>query len=512
MSPKDLINNSICKACGKIVPSVHEEINGEMYLVKNCPDCGKSKYLVSSDAKRYIEKRKLCEYEAEAERTCSLNCMNCTHGKIPSLVFIDVTNRCNMNCPICLANIPAMGFRFDPPIEYFEKIFIKLNTMTPKPKIQLFGGEPTVRDDLTDIIKLAQSYGISARVVTNGIRLANEEYCKKLLSTRPQLMFAFDGRDPEIYKKIRKSEKTYELKIKALENIRKYKKSKVTIMCTTGWGVNDHCISDLIDFCHENRDIIAALDFIPIVAHWGPEKVSANSSTIEDVEKIVENARPGTQFFPASILYKFNTLKEVFDARLTFGGAHPNCESVSLMVSDGEKYQPFTKYLKNDVNTAIIQAVKVDEAVGKRIKKSLFVKLFGKRGAQLIYSYEILKLLKQNVKAKEVLGKNPILTLTKILLGVMSGKKLKTMFRKHTKFHSILRMIILPFEEAECVESARLVDCPAAFAYEHPKTKEICFMPVCAWALHKDDILRETAKNYSIAKTSSTNNDMVLAK
>jgi hypothetical protein len=40
------------------------------------------------------------------------------------------------------------------------------------------------------------------------------------------------------------------------------------------------------------------------------------------------------------------------------------------------------------------------------------------------------------------------------------------------------------------------VDCPASFAYEHPESKEIRFMPVCAWSMYKDDILRSTAETY----------------
>ena len=59
-----------------------------------------------------------------------------------------------------------MGFRFDPPLEYFEKIFQKLSEMTPKPKIQLFGGEPTVREDLIDMIESQAScelYGLLKR-------------------------------------------------------------------------------------------------------------------------------------------------------------------------------------------------------------------------------------------------------------------------------------------------------------------------------------------------------------
>ena len=85
---------------------------------------------------------------------CSLNCTKCQIDHKPNMVFLDVTNRCNMNCPICINNTPSMGFLFEPPIEYFDTIFKHFAQITPKPSIQLFGGEPTVRNDLFDIIKL----------------------------------------------------------------------------------------------------------------------------------------------------------------------------------------------------------------------------------------------------------------------------------------------------------------------------------------------------------------------
>lgn len=497
MEKKTCINYSFCNKCREIVPTRHEEKDGKIFLVKECPDCGITSVKVSSDAERYNKKRELQGYKGEAESTCSLKCKECNHGIPPALVFLDVTNRCNMNCPICLANIPAMGFKFDPPMEYFEKVFKKLTKMKPRPKIQLFGGEPTVRDDLVDIIKLAKSYGLSARVVTNGIRLADEEYCKKLLDTRAQLMFSLDGLDREIYDKIRKNPKAFDLKMKAFENLEKFKKSKVTIMCATGYGVNDDHIGGLIDFCHEKRKIISALDLIPLTTHWGPEKVDVESSTIEDVEKIVEDAKPGMRFFPAGMLYKFPTLKEVFKVRLTFGGAHPNCESVSLMVSDGEQYQPFTKYLKRDQNKALQEAVRLDEKLGKKMKKSFMVKIFGNSWKKIACGWAAFKFVRRTIDLHEVFGDHTTLKIIKILMGLAAGKKMKTMLRKHSKCQNILRIMVLPFEETECIESARLVDCPASFAYEHPETGEIRLMPVCAWPMYKDDILRATAQKYA---------------
>ena len=496
-------NRGICPKCDKVTPAHHIEREGKVYFVKECPDCGVTETLLSSDAERYRQKREMLSYQCEAEETCSLKCYNCNIHRTPTLVFIDVTNRCNMNCPICLANIPAMGFRFDPPLEYFDKIFHRLSELEPKPKLELFGGEPTVRNDLIEIIMLAkEKYGLSARVVTNGLRLADEEYCQNLLATGTELMFSFDGHDPEIYKLTRKHPEAVKQKLQALANIAKHRKSKITIMTCVGEGINDHAMAEMIDFCHEGRDYIAALDLIPLTANWGPEQVAVESSTIEDIERIMNQAAPGTEYFPAGMLQHLKTLAANFDVgRLTFGGAHPNCEVVAAFVSDGEKYSPISRFLKRSLRETICDFVKLDEEYGRKLERSLLAKLFGRKGRQLVYGKALLAFIKQNLDMQEVFEDNASKKIRKIIWGLIRGEKMKNLLRKHTRFHGILRSIILPFEEKDCVEAARLVICPAAFAYEHPLTKEIRFMPVCAWPTYKNDILRKTAESYGVDQT-----------
>lgn len=493
-------NRAICSKCGKVVPARHEAKDGRVALIKDCPACGVSETIVSTNAARYQEKRELTGYRGDAEKTCGLNCTSCNTHKPPTLVFMDVTNRCNMNCPICLANIPAMGFRFDPPIAYFHKIFAKLSEMQPRPKIQLFGGEPTCREDLIDIIEMARDkYGLEARVVTNGIRLADEEYCKRLLATGCQLMFSFDGRSPAIYERTRKHPKGFERKLEALENVRKYHKSKITLMVCLGEGINDEHLPDLVEYCHDGRDFIAAMDLIPLVATWGPEKIDTRNTTIEDVERIMAKQFPGMAFFPAGVMYKLMTLRQTFNlGRLTFGGAHPNCEAVSAMISDGKKYHAATKYLKRPLNDVLADLLALDAEMARALPNSFMGKLFGQRGRRLVYGRRLYQLARRSLDTREIFGGSMFPKLMKITWGLMRGERMKDLLRANTRAHGILRVIILPFEESECVEAARLVDCPAAFAYEHPITKEVRFMPVCAWAIHKNGILRQTAEAYGV--------------
>jgi uncharacterized radical SAM superfamily Fe-S cluster-containing enzyme len=514
MIPRAL-NFGYCDTCKQPVPVTHTIREKNVYLTKECARCGTSETLLSTDAEMWQRKRRLTGYDQQppGKGICALNCTTCKHHpQQPMLIFLDVTNRCNMNCPICLANIPAMGFEFEPPLEYFDKIFRHVSALRPRPGIQLFGGEPTVRDDLIDIIRLARSCGLSMRVVTNGIRLADEHYCKELLAAGPQLMFAFDGRSEHIYATLRNSAEFYHQKMKALENVHKHRKKKITIMSVAARGINDGNIADLVAMCHEFRGTIAALDFIPLTITWAPGKVeNAQETSMEDVEKMVAAAIPGVEFVPATLLRRFATFLDYFNiGRITFGGAHPNCESVSVLISDGKRYLPLTHYVKRPMFDLVNELLLKDEMLGKKLdalKRNVLGSALTKLGlfnivARAIIILSLLKIARKDVKVQNALGGKPLRKSLIVALGLLRGKKFKHLLRQNTRMHGILRLMVLPFEDWRSLESARLEGCPAAFAYEDPETTEVKLMPVCAWPLLKNDILRRTSARYGIATTS----------
>jgi len=115
------IDVGICEYCAQRVPARFEVRDGQVYLLKHCPKCGETEALVSSDAATWQGKRDMMGFTAPTP--CSMQCNGCHVDHHPSVVFVEVTNRCNMNCPICIANVPGMGFDFHPPLDYFERIF-----------------------------------------------------------------------------------------------------------------------------------------------------------------------------------------------------------------------------------------------------------------------------------------------------------------------------------------------------------------------------------------------------
>ena len=64
------------------------------------------------------------------------------------------------------------------------------------------------------------------------MRLADEEYCKKLCEARVPTRFGFDGRSADIYEQLRNNRWAYEKKMKALENLKKYSRRKHAIIAT----------------------------------------------------------------------------------------------------------------------------------------------------------------------------------------------------------------------------------------------------------------------------------------
>ena len=347
------MNRSYCNHGTALVTATREERDGRVFLVKDCPDCGRTETLISSDAQRYLTKRSL-DGEHEEPLGCMLKCLDCERKNQPSFVFVDITNRCNSNCPICINNTPSMGFLFEPPIEYFERMFQELGTYDPKPTVQLFGGEPTVRKDLFDIIALARSCGLSARVVTNGLKLADEEYCRQLIRTRATILFAYDGTNPETYRVLRGNEKHLAIKQKALENVARIGGAKMAFMACIAKGFNETEMPDLLRFCHERRDFVRGVYFLPLAQTWSLDELALEPERVtnEDLEILVNDCFPQERvdFVPAGVLGELTALMDCLHAkRPPFAGAHPNCESFYLLVSDGEQYVPLSRYLKGSL-------------------------------------------------------------------------------------------------------------------------------------------------------------------
>jgi hypothetical protein len=505
------MNEGFCNCCRDLVPAVTREREGRIYLVKTCPKCGDTETLIASDARRYGDKHALDL--GGPDKPCKLNCLACGRQNQPNIVFLDVTNRCNMNCPICINNTPSMGFLFEPPMEYFEKIFAHFSKLDPVPAFQLFGGEPTVRNDLIAIIKLAKSYGIACRVVTNGIKMADADYCEALVATRATILIAYDGADPATYAELRGSEKYLSLKQQAIENLGRQQRPKVVFMSLVGKGYNDN-LADLLEYTHAHRRFVRGIYFMPLAHTWDTEEfdLTPERITSEDIETMVDGVFPDTRvdFIPAGFLGQVPTLRKALNVKpLPFVGAHPNCESMYILVSDGERYLPVSHYLKTsllDICHALLKAeTKLQRSATKEtLLGSQALKRLSLSARALLAAGAVFRRKLHLGKFFRGRGPGKLYHMLGLPLSILFGARSKTALARHTTVQGTLQLIILPFEDAETLETERMKRCPAAFAFYDPERDRVGHVPVCAWGLHKNDLMKRVSEYYGTRKPVAT--------
>ncbi len=245
---------SVCPVCRKRIPAERVTENGAVYLVKTCPEHGRFSSIVWRGMQDYAAWRgPIAPVPEEKCRRCASCAGLCgDHLRNTCCVLLEVTKRCNMHCSFCFAEADSPeSRRRDLSLEQLKARIFDL-TIPGKTLLQLSGGEPTVREDLPELISFAVQCGCRyVQLNTNGIRLAEEEgYAEKLAQAHLSFVFLqFDGLDDRIYQKLRGRD-LLEIKLSAIENCKKAGLG-VTLVPVIVPGVNENAIGEILP---EDRD------------------------------------------------------------------------------------------------------------------------------------------------------------------------------------------------------------------------------------------------------------------
>lgn len=275
---------TICPQCHRLIEGRYMARGEEVYLEKTCPIHGDFSTFIAPSLSEYLEWTStptiniapkapalIGANEAEEGSQCPLHCGLChNHLQTPCCVLIEITQRCNQHCPYCFAssqdneNDPTENFLTLDVISKKLDYLLELGEDRPF-NIQFSGGEPTLRDDLPDILALARSKGFPyLQVNTNGKRLAEESgYAERLKSAGASVIFLqFDGSNDKVYQELR-NEDLWETKQKAIEACREAK-LPVTLVPTLAKNINMDQISSMLEFLWANLDIVAGIHFQPV--------------------------------------------------------------------------------------------------------------------------------------------------------------------------------------------------------------------------------------------------------
>jgi 7,8-dihydro-6-hydroxymethylpterin dimethyltransferase len=260
---------SLCPICLRRLSARRVHQDGTVYLVKHCPAHGEFRAPVWRGAPAFnqwqrpkIPTRPPAVF-TEVEKGCPFDCGLCDdHRQRSCTVIIEVTQRCDLGCPVCFAAAPARAP--DPSPEVIGGLLRRAREAGPGSNIQLSGGEPTLREDLPDIVALGRKIGFEfIQLNTNGLRLGRDRaYVKALQQAGLASVFLqFDGTEEGIYQRLRGRALIRE-KIAAVEACAEHNIG-VVLVPTLVPGVNVHNIGAILQ---------AALDWVPTVrgVHFQP--------------------------------------------------------------------------------------------------------------------------------------------------------------------------------------------------------------------------------------------------
>jgi uncharacterized radical SAM superfamily Fe-S cluster-containing enzyme len=250
---------TICSVCfrkleGKIV---FEDNN--VLLLKSCPEHGAERVLIADDVDYYRRCREVfikkpempLVYNTPVKWGCPYDCGLCTdHEQHSCLSLIEVTDSCNLRCPVCYASSGPERLQHRP-LALIEKMFDAVVRNEGRPDVvQISGGEPTLHPEFFEIIELAKARPIQHLMInTNGVRIAqDEEFVRRLADTKPdiEIYLQFDSFQRDALLDLRGAD-LRSVRERALERLNKFNLS-TTLVVTLKKGLNDGEIGKIIDF------------------------------------------------------------------------------------------------------------------------------------------------------------------------------------------------------------------------------------------------------------------------
>lgn len=380
---------SLCPECGKPLDAEVYNEAGKVFIKKTCDEHGEFINTYWSDDELYDKMEnfiptvtKIDNPSVQNEGACPSNCGLCSkHETSTVLGLIDVTNRCNLRCPICFANAAAAGYLYEPTQDEIRQMLRNLRSLKPHPcsAIQYAGGEPTVRKDIVELVKMAKEEGFThVQIATNGIRLAKRENLAKELKEAGlnTVYLAFDGVTPEPYIHNRAKD-LLPFKLEAIENCRKAGLG-VVLVPTLVKGVNDHQVGDIIKFAFDHNENIYGVNFQPVsfAGRTPSEHVEEQRITIPDfvniIEDVTEGQVPVSSFYPPSFvepIAEFISLMEGEDSAKVTLNCHEHCGIATYVFrqkteGDGrDKLIPITDFI--DVEELVNKLKEYNEKLKK---------------------------------------------------------------------------------------------------------------------------------------------------
>lgn len=457
-------SKGICPTCRALVDGARVIRDGKVYLRKQCPRDGKSEALISGDADwflkslTYLKKSSVPHrFSTAVSEGCPKDCGLCPdHEQHSCLPIIEITNHCNLECPICIVqnrhNYNMTRDEFAATIDGLVEKEGVLDT------VNLSGGEPTMHPEFLDFLDLARRAEISrVSVSTNGLRVAADlDFCRELARRNVYVNLQLDALSNPELRVLRGNGDHSAVKARALDNLEKAG-VRTTIVSTVAKGVNDDKIGECVRLLF-GRDFILSLMFQPAAytgyggAHFAPHD-PLDVMTIPDVVRCCEGQTAGalrkSDFLPLPC-------------------SHPGCFGLTYLLKTDDGFVPFPRFMELDKYLEVISnrgTIRPDEEFEGTIQATIN-QLWSAAG-QVPDSRRILRTLKRALR-----------------LMYPEGRALELEERLHVGEGLVKTIFIHAFMDDHTFEVDRIKKCCTHYALPDGR-----LMPGCAYNAfyrHKD--------------------------
>lgn len=270
-------SQSLCPVCLRVLDAEYVDEGDMVFLCKTCPQHGEFR----TPAWRQVagvadflawQRARLPAYPAQPatnkQQGCPYDCGLCPdHTQHTCTGLIEITQRCNLHCPVCYAAAGQDHAPADPSLAVLEQQMRALFTASGACNVQLSGGEPTMRDDVPAIIALAKAQGLGlVQVNSNGLRLGTEQgYAASLKAAGLDSVYLqWDGTEERIFERMR-GRACLGVKHAALQACREAGLG-VVLVATVARGINDHNVGALLRFAVAQGAVVRGLHLQPVAS------------------------------------------------------------------------------------------------------------------------------------------------------------------------------------------------------------------------------------------------------
>ena len=269
--PYDRQTQSLCPVCLTRIPAWRVSSEPDtVSLVKECPQHGEFSTVIWRGAPAFADWKRpkipsqppVCH--TRTHNGCPFDCGLCPqHAQHTCTTLLEVTTRCNLGCPVCFA---CSGHPTpDPDLASLHDNLVHIRATAGACTLQISGGEPTIREDLPEIIRLAADQGFGlVQLNTNGLRLAREpEYAPALARAGLESVYLqFDSLRDGALRELRGAPLAGEKK-KAVQALAQAGLG-IVLVPTLVPGVNTEDIGDLVRFALDHHPAVRGVHFQPV--------------------------------------------------------------------------------------------------------------------------------------------------------------------------------------------------------------------------------------------------------